>query len=342
MNSRKFFWGITLVVLGFIYLLRQLGFISFFFEWEFIWSLWPVFLIIAGLRLILPRNNRVAGGLFLGLVIIIAGFIVIRGHESSVQGAEDNQPFDLKQHLRKYGNPGGGQDDSSSRQSPADSSDENDPSETSHTSTRQQFKIEASKSVHTASLYMEGAAADFRSDVTHDNLFEAAIRLQKGSYKMERSVQGDAEQIKLISNQTGSLDLNDSKDPNTILIRLNPDAEWDLNLNISAGNVRYDFAGYKIKTIKFNSGIATVDLKVGELVPLSTININAGLAVFTIRIPSNSGCRVDFNGSLSTTQLPGFTKKGDHTWQNAGYETASKKINVNCTGSLATIAVKTY
>lgn len=342
MNSRKFFWGITLVVLGLVYLLKQMGFISFFIEWDLIWSLWPIFLIIAGLKLILPRNNRVAGGLFLALVILILGFIIIKGHESSVQGADGNPPFDLKQHLRKYGNPGATPDDSTNKQDPADSADGSENIQGATTSTRQQFKIEASKSVHEASLYMEGAAADFRSDVTHDNLFEAAIRLKKGSYKMERSMQGGAEQIKLISNQTGNLDLNDNNNPNSILIRLNPDADWDLNLNISAGNVKYDFSGYKIKMIKFNSGIASVDLKMGELVPLSTININAGLAAFTIRIPSGSGCRVDFTGNLSNTQLPGFTKKGDHTWENAAYATASKKINLDCSGSLSNIAVKTY
>ncbi len=341
MNSRNIFWGFALILIGIIYLLRQLGFISFHIDWTLIWSLWPAFLIIAGLKLILPASNRISGALISSLLLIVFIYVLYDGFNRRFQddgpGTAGNSPSGT------FSNPGGQPDDpGKDGQAVPDSADTDSEQRVSHTVYQQQFKIQENKGIKTASFYLDGAGAQFKADVTHDNLFEVAIHTHQGAYRMERSASGATENIRLISDQKYNEPHNDDRDPNRILFRLNPDPEWSLNFNVAAGQINYDFTGYKIKNLKFNSGVASVDLKLGNLVPLTTVNIIAGLAAFRISIPAGTGCLVSFDGTFSKKELPGFTRVDEHSWQNNGYATAAKKINLTCAGTHSSISVNTY
>jgi len=339
MNSRKIFWGFFLILMGIIYLLRQLGFISFHIDWSLIWSLWPAFLIILGLRLIFPKTNRTVNSLVVAMLVLLAGYIIYDGFVNRFM-ADDNSTISMQQPRREQTEPGNQQGDTNS--APADSTDADSNQNMTTSSIKQQFKIEQNSQIKAASLYLDGSAAKFSADVTHDNLFEADIHLHQGSYKMERSSNGQNEQIKLIASQTGSGNSSEDAEPNNVVLKLNPDPTWNLNMNINAGNVKYDFTGYKIATLKFNSGLASVSLKLGSLVPLAVIDINAGLAAFSIKIPDATGCKVFLEGTIVSTDLPGFIKKDEHTWVNKFYASAAKKVDISCTGSLSSISIKTY
>lgn len=46
--------GIVLVLLGLFLLLNNLG----LFDWGWLWQLWPVALILAGVAMLFPRDRR--------------------------------------------------------------------------------------------------------------------------------------------------------------------------------------------------------------------------------------------------------------------------------------------
>ncbi len=86
MNTRGVFWGVFLVLLGVVYLLRQFGLIYFHITWLFAWRLWPVLLIIAGLRLILPRTGNLAGSLILLVMVALFAYVIYEGYEMKKEG----------------------------------------------------------------------------------------------------------------------------------------------------------------------------------------------------------------------------------------------------------------
>jgi len=86
MNNRGVFWGVFLVLLGVVYLLRQFGLIYFHITWLFAWRLWPVLLIIAGLRLILPRTGNLAGSLILLVMVALFAYVIYEGYEMKKEG----------------------------------------------------------------------------------------------------------------------------------------------------------------------------------------------------------------------------------------------------------------
>ena len=52
-NSRGIFWGIFIAAFGVILLLKNLGIIT-----EDIWKLWPVLLILLGIKILLRRISE--------------------------------------------------------------------------------------------------------------------------------------------------------------------------------------------------------------------------------------------------------------------------------------------
>ena len=69
-------WGLLLVMAGALFLLNNLGIISWEI-WNFIVGFWPIFLVFAGINLILGQN--VFSRIIVGLVAL-ASFILILGY----------------------------------------------------------------------------------------------------------------------------------------------------------------------------------------------------------------------------------------------------------------------
>ena len=92
MNSRGIFWGTLLILGGVFFLLKQTGILFFHIDWLIWKKLWPLFLILIGIRLILPRENKVIGIVLLVSVVLVFGYSVYEGIQlkhSFMQGGSD-------------------------------------------------------------------------------------------------------------------------------------------------------------------------------------------------------------------------------------------------------------
>lgn len=59
MRSKHVKWAIALIVIGFLALLNNIGFVS---VWSFIWRLWPILLILWGIHLLRKRGTAAEKG----------------------------------------------------------------------------------------------------------------------------------------------------------------------------------------------------------------------------------------------------------------------------------------
>lgn len=59
MGSTHVKWAIVLIVIGFLALLNNIGFVS---VWSFIWRLWPILLILWGIHLLRKRGTAAERG----------------------------------------------------------------------------------------------------------------------------------------------------------------------------------------------------------------------------------------------------------------------------------------
>lgn len=65
-------WPLILILLGVSFLLNNLGIVSWN-VWEVMWRLWPVWLIVAGLDLLIGRRTRWGSWVIVGLVLALLG-----------------------------------------------------------------------------------------------------------------------------------------------------------------------------------------------------------------------------------------------------------------------------
>jgi len=337
MNSKGFFWGTFLILLGVFILLKKLGLIFFHIDWILWAKLWPVLIILIGIRLLLPKDNKAIGYILILSVVGIFAFSVYEG-------------FRYNKNLQQAGNGGFfAPDNDDDNQNKPDSSDW-DPVDTSNhffgkgSSIKQNFKVPLSSEIKKAHLNLQGGAARFNADFTHASIFEAATLVDESvSYRLERSNDGDTENIKLVSeNQDHNINLGDKDNTNQVKIRLNPDILWNMDFNIGAGKVDYDFSGYKIETLNFHSGLTAVDLKLGRLNTKTYLNVETGLASFHLMVPQSSGCKIHMDGALSSKQFDGFKKIDDENYKTANYDSADRKIDIHINGGISAITIDQY
>lgn len=96
MNFQKIFWGILLLILGFIMLFKHLGIIHIHF-WNII-HFWPVILIIWGI-IILPIKNNVKAILSIGILVLT---IIITVYISEKKPGYFKNPHDI--YFRDHNN----------------------------------------------------------------------------------------------------------------------------------------------------------------------------------------------------------------------------------------------
>ena len=57
MNTQRITTGITILFIGVILLLSQLNSISF--NWVGIFKYWPLFIVLAGIRMLVPKDQQI-------------------------------------------------------------------------------------------------------------------------------------------------------------------------------------------------------------------------------------------------------------------------------------------
>jgi len=86
MSYRKIFWGLLLVMIGVLFILKNTGVL--FFSWHTMWQLWPVILILWGISLI-PVKDWIK--LVLSFVTVIITFFAVQQY-----GPKDNHKWNFE------------------------------------------------------------------------------------------------------------------------------------------------------------------------------------------------------------------------------------------------------
>src|SRR5947209_5543358 len=74
MKNDKLVPGIILVTIGAIFLLHNFGYLHF--HWRNLFNLWPIFLVIGGVNLLLA-HNRSSWATILKISVVVGGFALI-------------------------------------------------------------------------------------------------------------------------------------------------------------------------------------------------------------------------------------------------------------------------
>jgi hypothetical protein len=308
MSYRKIFWGILLVIIGILFILKNTGVL--FFSWHTMWHLWPVILILWGISII-PIKDWIK--LVLSLLTVVITFFAMQQY-----GPKDNHNWNFEWN---------------------DNNDRDNDDEDSTTVYNNVMSEDFDSLTKFAQLKLNIGVGKFNIKDTTDKLIEVKHDNDNANYSMTAKAEDSLTVIDL-SLEKG--EFNDGKVSNNVNLKLNPNPIWDLDLNVGAAEVRFDLSGFKTRNVKVQGGASDIEIKLGAALPLTDLKLEAGAASIMIRIPESAGCEIISNTFMASKDFKGFTKIGKQKYQTPNFATSTNKIMIDLQAGVARVDVVRY
>lgn len=306
MKTKNIIWGFILVLIGVLFILKNLDII--YFSWYSLWKLWPLVLVMIGVT-ILPVKDGIKVALAIIVLIAAAFFLVYypdfghRNNDTSISNSQDNNSSNDTEEI-------------------------------------DQRIFEAYDSTITeANLTFDAAAGDFTINQSTDDLFEFEKDGNLGRYTYSIKELGPKREIS-IELEKGHIINADLK--NKVTIKLNPNPDWDVKVDVGAANIELDLASFKIRKLNIDGGASSINLRLGTLQPESKIKINSGASSITIKVPREFACEVNTSTVLSSKDLEGFNKVGNSTYVTPDFSEKAKNIVIDVEAAVSSLTVERY
>jgi hypothetical protein len=308
MSYRKIFWGLLLVMIGVLFILKNTGVL--FFSWHNIWQLWPVILILWGISLI-PVKDWIK--LVLSLVTVVITFFAVQQY-----GTKDHHEWNFEWNDKH----------------------DNDRNSEDMSATYNNILSEDFDSITKfAELKLNIGVGNFKINDSTGKLIEVKHDNDNANYSMTAKEEDSLTSIDL-SLEKG--EFNDGDIKNNVEMKLNPNPIWDMELNVGAAEVKFDLSAFKTRNLKIQGGASDIDIKLGAALPLTDLKLEAGAASITIRVPESAGCEIISNTFLSSKDFKGFTKMGNQLYQTPNFAGSTNKIKINLQAGVARVDVIRY
>jgi len=307
MSYRKIFWGLLLVIIGVLFILKNTGVL--FFSWHTMWHLWPVILILWGISLI-PVKDWIKLALSVGTVLLSLLAVQIYAPKD-----DNNWEFEWNDNRHR------------------------DNSQDEVTSYNNVMSENFDSLTKYAELKLNIGVGNFQIKDSTDKLIEVKHDNDKANYSMTAKAEDSLTRIEL-SLEKGDFDKGNVR--NNVVMKLNPVPSWDLDLNVGAAEVDFDLSGFKTRNVKIQGGASDIVLKLGAILPLSDVKLEAGAASITVKIPESAGCEIVSNTFMSSKNFKGFNKIGKQLYQTPNYAASKNKIKIDLQAGVASVDVERY
>jgi Domain of unknown function (DUF5668) len=311
MDSKKYTWGIMILVIGVLLLLNNFNFVSFQINWSMLGSMWPLILIIVGLSS-LSRNTQINPWIFNGLIAIVFSIFIYQIVDFS--GTYPRKDFEFGEH------------------SEVDSTNQN----------KQFFSLPIDSGANNVRLQFQGAAAQFIIQDTTSELITAETSTFNGEYSLTKNTVDSNDNVRMRLNKT-KFQYKNGNWNNEVIMKLNPTRLWTFDFEVGAGAVEFDLRPYNVKKLNMDAGAAAINLKLGNINPETNVDISAGASDIDISIPSDARCRINIDAILSSKNLDGFVNISDGIYETANYKSGKGNvINIKLDAGMSDVSITRY
>jgi hypothetical protein len=306
MKAKNIIWGLVLVMIGVLFILRNLDII--YFSWHSIWRLWPLILVLVGV-MIIPVKDSIKIALSIVVIIIAALFMV---YYPSHDRPDQNWSFNW--------------DD-------AREADEE------LTDIDQRIFEAYDTTINEAYLVFDAAAGDFRINQETGELFEFERDGNLGRYNYSMKELGPKREIN-IELEEGRVIRGDLK--NRVAIKLNPKPVWELKVDVGAANIDMDLTLFKVSKLNVDGGASSINIRLGNLQNDCRLKLNSGASSINIQVPEEFACEINTSTVLSSKDLPGFNKLSSGTYVTPDFSDKSGNIVIDIDAAVSSLTIIRY
>ncbi|NBA87615.1 hypothetical protein GVN16_17720 [Emticicia sp. CRIBPO] len=340
-KQRNIFWGALLIVFGFLFLAHNYHWFNLDFSFREVAKFWPLMIVLAGVAVFFSEKRTIFNATSALLIAFAVPLAIYSTTSNVVDRVRDEVNDDLNFHWDD-------EDDDHNNYDDNDDDSYNDDGYTSDSNrTEQEFNVKLEPEITEAALDFSGGAAEFHLEDSPVNLFEAKTKLSGGAYKLSEQKIGSLHDIEFSmksKKNKGDMDINlgNKGINNDVYLKLNKKPLWNIDLNIGAGDVKFDLSSYKVKNMDINTGAASIDLKLGDLVTESKVKVKSGVAKVEILVPKSAACQIVMDGALNAKDFDDFSKVSSGKWQTDNFDKAANKIYISVESGLSAVKVKRY
>ncbi|KAF0203100.1 MAG: hypothetical protein FD170_1372 [Bacteroidetes bacterium] len=302
-----------LVLIGILFILKNTGVI--YFDWQTMWRIWPIILILWGISLIPVKD-------YLKLIFSVAalGFAILLVNRYD---KNDYYRFGWKEHDRKH------------------NFEWRDSENISDDSSTQEMFQPLDSLLTRVELKLEAAAGDFRidEDLPDEKLLTFVKHGSVGNYSMTSR---DDSSKRFIELKIEESNIRMKNRGNRVKLGLNTLPVWDFDMDIGAANIDFDLTRYKVGNVKIDGGASSIKIKLGESAEDTNIEIDAGAASIDIRIPEGAGAELKTETALTSRNFKGFKKVKDGLHRTDNFESASQKFYIDIDAAVSSINIERY
>lgn len=308
MKTKHLFWGILFISIGLLWLLKH--FMQFYVEWDLVWKLWPVVIILWGVSLII--GNQVAKGIVTAITAFALAFALFASFEYGFihVGRGIDWSINDDNNIYRYG-----------------VTDYSEP-----------FNNTVSK----ATLNFNAGAGSFITHDTTAELFFATTEGKKDNYSLSKSVSDDSVDMNFDMKNGHINFFHFNRTRNRVDFKLNTTPLWNLNFDLGAASVDFDLSPYKTEKISIDMGAASLKLKLGDKADITNLTVDAGASSIDISIPEDAGCEIKADVSFSSKNFQGFKNIESDLFRTDNFENAKKKIYINIDSGISSLKVTRY
>ncbi len=331
-NTNNIFLGVILILLGGL----ALGLVNDWFDFDIsmrqIARFWPVLIILAGVAVMLDSRRSLLNSTSVLLVALAIPFGIYNCTSSTFKKVEDRinrEGFDFDVDIS----------DNDAEFSYEDGNDS-----TTSGSDNQVYKVNKAAGVKSAELKIGGGAAQFLlEEADSEQLFSADTRMSgTNGFSLREETSGNHQKVTFKMKSQKNIRLKEKGLDRKVTMKLSTEPVWDIDMEIGAGDLKYDLTPYKVSKINLETGASNINLKMGDLMNESTVKIESGVANIHIEVPEGVGCEIKMDGALNAKNFTGFTKIKSGLYRTEGFDNAAKKIYIDTDSGMSNFTVRRY
>lgn len=326
MRNDKIVPGVILITLGVIFLLHSFN--LFHIHWANIFHLWPIFLVIAGVNLLLANNRSPwATVLKIGVVILGLGILLFGNFNNRNNFWPGNHYY--------YNH----SDDNNN-----DSDDDGDDNADSLSSTegKRVFFEPYHPDAHIVKLNINGGGSSYFLRDTTNQLFQASTKAQFNNYQFSHRSADSVYVLDFDMKKNVHFRWNKNGKGNVATFKLNTVPVWDMDISTGATKLDFDLTKFKVRKLKISGGAASFDIKMGQPLDATNIDISTGVSEVHINVPKDAACKIVTDSGLTSNSFEGFNKTNDDNYETPGFSAAKKKIFIKFDGGISDFKVTRY
>ncbi len=302
MKVSRIFAGALIILLGLALFLSNFDVLSL--DWHFIFRLWPVLLVLAGISVMVSDSKWKAALYAVTAVLVLVWIFSV----ASVGWGNFRGIFHNNDSAVKY----------------------------------QDFSQDLEKDVRYGTLSLSSGAGSFLLSEPTDEFLEAHSESNIGEYSMNSEKEGNTEKVALSFEDNKDNHWRFGGTTNKVDFKLNPRIQWDLNVNVGAASTDFDLSSFVVRTVDVKAGASSLKFKLGDKSDTTNVTINTGASTVAIYIPQSSGCQIRDGAKLSSKSFSDFVKLGDEIYKTPNFESSKKKIFVDLEAGVSSIKIKRY